>query len=311
MKEYLFVEKYRPATVKDCILPQNLKSMFQQIVDTKEIPNMILSGGPGCGKTTVAKAICKELGVDYIFVNASENGNIETLRTTVRNFASTVSFGDEKIKVVILDEGDYLNPQSFQPSLRGLMEEFAGNCRFIITCNYKNRIIAPLHSRCSVIDFKIPGKEKPKMASELLTRIKFILENEKIEYDEKIVAELVIKFFPDFRKILGDLQTYSKSGKIDVGILTIKDASFKELIKFMKEKNFTEVRKWVAENSSEDPNLLFRKLYDSMDEHIEKASKPEFILILSEYQYKLAFVADQEICLAACMVEIMQNTQFK
>jgi len=311
-KEYLFVEKYRPKTVSDCILPEHLKKMFQDIVNSKEIPNMILSGGPGCGKTTVAKAICNELHVDTIFINGSENGNIDTLRTTIRNFASTVSLGNEKLKVVILDEGDYINPQSTQPALRGLIEEFSNNCRFIITCNFKNRIIEPLHSRCTVVDFKIPAKEKPKMAIQLLEKLKIILSKENIKFDEKVLVELIMKYFPDFRRIIGEIQTYSMSGSIDVGILTKhSDISVKELVGHMKEKNFTEVRKWVAQNSNIDPTSLFRKLYDGLNDYVDKSTIPQVVLILADYQYKMAFAADQEICLAACLVELMLNSQFK
>jgi DNA polymerase III delta prime subunit len=274
---------------------------------------MIFAGGPGCGKTTVARAIASELGIDVLFINASEHGNIDTLRTTIRNFASTISLSGEKpYKLVILDEGDNLNPQSFQPALRGFIEEFAKNCRFIITCNFKNKIIEAIQSRCPVIDFVIPVKERSRLASQMLKRVISILDNESIKYDEQVLVELIKRHFPDYRRILGEIQTYSLSGEIDSGILAKhSDVQVKDLVDHMKAKNFTEVRKWVALHVDMDPALFFRKLYEGLNEYVDKSSIPQMVLILAEYQYKLSFSADAEICLAACMVEIMLSVSFK
>ena len=312
--EYLFVEKYRPQVIDDCILPSALKKTFKDIVKSGVLPNLILSGVPGCGKTTVARALCNELGVDVMFINGSENGGIDTLRTTIRNFASAVTLNESgRYKVVIIDEVDGSGGNSmFQTGLRAFLEEFASNCRFILTCNYKNRIIEPLHSRCTIIDFISQSKEKPKLAQELLTRIKSILATEKISYDEKVLVELIIRRFPDFRRILGEIQTYSMSGKIDEGILIRQsDINISELLSCMKAKNFTDVRKWVAANAQMDHATLFRKIYDGLSEHFDKKCIPQIIIILAEYQYKISFSADAEICLAACMVEIMMNAEFK
>jgi DNA polymerase III delta prime subunit len=307
----LLVEKYRPAKIADCVLPKNIKKMFEDIAKTGDIPNLILNGGAGCGKTTVAKALCNELGIDYLFVNASEDSGIDVLRTRIRNFASTVALGGGK-KVVILDEADYLNPQSTQPALRGFIEEFAANCRFIMTCNFKSRIIEPLHSRCTMIDFKIPSKEKPTLASEFLERAKFVLGSEGIAYDEKVVAQLIVKNFPDFRKVLNLIQRYSVSGAIDSGILSAStDITVNSLIESMKKKDFNGIRKWAVDNADKEMAGIFRRIYDSLQDHIDAPSIPQAVLILSEYQYKSAFVADQEINLVACCLMLASDCTFR
>jgi DNA polymerase III delta prime subunit len=307
----LLVEKYRPAKIADCVLPKNIKKMFEDIAKTGDIPNLILNGGAGCGKTTVAKALCNELGIDYLFVNASEDSGIDVLRTRIRNFASTVALGGGK-KVVILDEADYLNPQSTQPALRGFIEEFAANCRFIMTCNFKSRIIEPLHSRCTMIDFKIPSKEKPTLASEFLERAKFVLDSEGIAYDEKVVAQLIVKNFPDFRKVLNLIQRYSVSGAIDSGILSAStDITVNSLIESMKKKDFNGIRKWAVDNADKEMAGIFRRIYDSLQDHIDAPSIPQAVLILSEYQYKSAFVADQEINLVACCLMLASDCTFR
>ena len=308
----LWVEKYRPQTVEDCILPAEMHESFMQMVERGEPQNLLLSGGPGCGKTSVAKALCNELGCDVLVVNCSEDGNIDTLRTRIRSFASTVSLTDGVKKVVILDEFDYSNAQSTQPALRGFIEEFAGNCRFILTCNFKNRVIEPLHSRCTCIDFRIPNKEKPGLAGRFLSRTKEILEAEGIEYDEKVLAQLIMKHFPDFRRTLNELQRYAGSGKIDVGILqTLGDVQIKSLVKSMKAKDFTAVRKWVVENMDNDQTRIYRAIYDSLYETAEPASIPPAILILADYQHKAAFAADAEINTTACLIQLMMEVKFK
>tara|TARA_R100000458_G_scaffold59639_1_gene70901 strand:+ start:6884 stop:7831 length:948 start_codon:yes stop_codon:yes gene_type:complete len=310
-KEYLWVEKYRPKKIDDCILPQNIKDTFKQMVDSGEAQNLLLAGGAGCGKTTIAKALCNELETDYIMINCSEDGNIDTLRTKIRNFASTVSITGGK-KIVILDEFDYSNAQSTQPALRGFIEEFSNNCRFILTCNFKNRIIEPLHSRCTTINFTVPKKEKPNLASQFMDRVKYILDGEGVSYEEKVLVELIMKHFPDFRRIINELQRYSVSGGIDVGILTqIGEIHIKDLVSHMKDKDFTNARKWAVENLDNSPSELFRKIYDGLYEHISPPSIPQAVLILAEYQYKSAFVADQEINLVACIVELMMGCEFK
>jgi DNA polymerase III delta prime subunit len=304
------VERYRPQKISDCILPKNIKSTFEGIVRTGEVPNMILSGGAGCGKTTVARAMCLELGLDYMFINASEDGGIDTLRTKIRNFASTVSLGGGK-KVIILDEADYLNANTTQPALRGAIEEFAANCRFIMTCNYKARIIEPLHSRCTVVDFKIPIKEKPQLAGEFLERSKTIMDAESIQYEEKAVAELIIKYFPDFRKILNTIQRHAISGTITSSVLSSgKDIDIDHLIKAMKTKSFADIRKWVTDHSDIEPTMVFRRIYEGLQEKMNTASIPQAILILGEYQYKAAFVADQEINLVACCLMLASDCSF-
>lgn len=288
-----------------------MKSTFQSFVDQKKIPNLILAGGAGVGKTTVARAMLEELGCDYVIINGSLKGNIDTLRTDIMNFASTVSLAGGR-KYVILDEADYLNPQSTQPALRNFMEEFSKNCGFILTCNFKNRIIEPLHSRCSVIDFKVNKTEKPKMASQFFTRCKEVLEQEGIQFEMPVVAEVIKKYFPDNRRVLNELQRYSVSGKIDAGILVnISDESFTSLVKHMKEKSFTNVRKWVGENIDNEPIALFRKLYDQSSENMQPQSIPQLVLILADYQYKHAFAADQEINLMACLTTVMMECQWK
>ena len=311
LNEFLWVEKYRPQTIEDTILPDELKKVFQQFVDQKNIPNLILSGTAGVGKTTVARAMLEQLECDYIVVNGSMNGNIDTLRNEILNFASSVSLSGGR-KYVILDEADYLNANSTQPALRNFMEEFSQNCGFILTCNLKNRIIEPLHSRCSVIDFKIDNKEKPKLAASFLRRTIDILCAEGIEFEEKVIATLITNHFPDWRRSLNELQRYSACGKIDVGVLTsFSDQSFKQLVGFLAEKSFTGVRKWVGENNDVDSAVLFRKFYDSASEYLQPSSIPQLVLIIGEYQYKAAFVADQEINTTACMAELMVNMEWK
>ena len=308
---FLWVEKYRPQKIDDCVLPEALKKTFKEYISKGELPNFLLCGTAGTGKTTVAKALCNEIGAEYMFINGSEESGIDVLRTKIKSFASSVSLTDAK-KVVILDEADYLNPNSTQPALRAFIEEFSNNCRFILTCNFKNRIIEPLHSRCAVIEFKIDNAEKKNMLEGFFKRTKQILKQENIEFDPQVVAEMLTKYFPDFRRILNELQRYSVSGKIDTGILVnVSEESYKSLIKFMKEKDFTEVRKWVGKNSDTDSVSLFRQLYDSASTIMEPASIPQLILILAEYQYKAAFVADHELNNMAAMTEIMANCKFK
>jgi len=309
--EFLWVEKYRPQTIEDCILPSEIKKTFRSIVDSGEMQNLLLSGGPGCGKTTVAKALANELGCDVMLINCSESGNIDTLRTKIRDFASTVSLSDNK-KVVILDEFDYSNPQSMQPALRGFMEEFSKNCRFVLTCNYKNRIIEPLHSRCTVVEFKIPVKEKPPLALKILGRVQDILNKEGVKFDQEVLVKLIMKHFPDIRRILNELQRYSVGGVIDVGILSESgEVGITTLMSHLKEKDFTSVRKWVAENIHNDQTIIFRKIYDSMYDRMTPQSIPGAVLVLADYQYKAAFVADPEINLTACLTTLMMECDFK
>jgi DNA polymerase III delta prime subunit len=308
---FLWVEKYRPQKIDDCVLPQALKDTFRQYVEQGELPNFLFTGSAGVGKTTIAKALCNEIGAEFMMINGSEESGIDTLRTKIKGFASTISLTDAK-KVVILDEADYLNANSTQPALRGFIEEFANNCRFILTCNFKNRIIEPIHSRCSVIEFKIDSKDKQEIAATFFKRAVSILKQEQIEFDPKVVAELITKHFPDYRRILNELQRYSVSGKIDSGILVnMSEESFKGLIKLLKEKDFTEVRKWVSKNSDSDTTSLFRELYDSAANTIEPNSVPQLVLILADYQYKAAFVADHELNIMAALTEIMAQCKFK
>lgn len=308
-EQFLWVEKYRPRTIKDCILPDHLKMMFQEFVDQDNIPNMLLSGTAGTGKTTIARALCEELGCDYIIINGSEESGIDVLRTKIKDFATTVSLTG-KVKVVILDEADYLNPNSTQPALRGFIEEFSNNCRFIFTCNYKNRIIAPLHSRTTVVEFKIEKDDKPKIAAKFFKRLADILAKENVEFDQKVVAEVLNKHFPDYRRVLNELQRYSSSGKIDAGLLVnVTDANMKELTSALKERDFKKMRTWVVNNLDNDPAMIFRKLYDTL--MTEVVQVPQLVLLLADYQYKAAFVADAEINLVACLTEIMAACEFK
>jgi DNA polymerase III delta prime subunit len=310
MEHLLWVEKYRPSKIEDCILPDALKETFQEFVKRKEIPNLLLSGTAGVGKTTVAKALCNEVGCDYIIINGSDESGIDVLRNKIKNYASSVSLAGGR-KVVIIDEADYLNPNSTQPALRGAIEEFASNCSFIFTCNFKNRIIDPIHSRCSVIDFKINGS-KPKLASQLFKRVENILSQEGITYDKEVVAAVITKHFPDNRRILNELQRYSVAGTIDKGILaSVSDIQLADLLRALKEKDFASARKWVTNNLDNDPARIFRKLYDSLYESLKPQSVPQLVLILAKYQYQAAFVADSEINLIACLTEIMVDCEFK
>ena len=309
--DFLWVEEYRPKTIDDCILPASLKTLFQSFIEKGEISNMLFSGTPGVGKTTVAKALCEQMNCDWIMINGSEEGGIDVLRNKIKNFASTVSLSGGK-KVVILDEADYLNPQSTQPALRGFVEEFHKNCRFILTCNFKNRIIEPLHSRFSNIEFKINNKEKPQLQTQLYNRATFILKKQNIEYEDKALIGLITKHFPDFRKLINELQRYSVSGAIDAGVLVnISDENLKSLTGHLKAKEFGDMRKWVVNNLDNDPVKIFRKIYDSLNTTLQPETIPHAILIIADYQYKSAFVADQEINLVACLTEIMSQVKFK
>ena len=308
---FLWVEQYRPKTVDECILPKTLKTQLQSYVDKQDVSNLILSGGPGVGKTTAARAMLEQIGATYMFINGSEESGIDVLRTKIKNFASTVSL-DGGRKYLILDEADYLNPQSTQPALRGFIEEFHQNCGFILTCNYKNKLIAPLHSRCGVVDFTIPKSEKASLAHQFFQRAISILQENEIKYNEKVVAELINNHFPDWRRILNELQRYSVSGQIDAGILVnLGEKSIKELMGMMKNKEFTNVRKWVVENIDNDPDTLFSAVYDNLYEYLDSSTIPHVVVILGEYQYKNAFVADAEINMVACLTEIMARGKFK
>jgi len=308
-EQFLWVEKYRPHKLDDCILPDDQLKTFREFVATGEIPNMLLCGSAGVGKTTIARAICEELGCDYIIINGSEESGIDVLRTKIREFASSVSFGG-KTKVVILDEADYLNPNSTQPALRAFIEEFANNCRFIFTCNFKNRIIAPLHSRTAVIEFKLTKADRPKMAGRFMKRLSDILATENVTFDEKVVAEVLKKHFPDYRRVLNELQRYSVSGTIDEGILVnVKEVNMKELVTSLKSKDFKKMRNWVVDNIDNDPNLIFRKIYDTILDDVKYPS--QLVLLLADYQYKAAFAANPEINLVACLAEIMAGMEWK
>ena len=311
--EFLFCEKYRPKVIEDCILPDETKKTFKEFVAKGEIPNLLLAGPPGIGKTTIAKALCNELGADYYVINGSDEGRfLDTVRNQAKNFASTVSLtGSSKHKVIIIDEADNTG-NDVQLLLRANIETFYNNCRFIFTCNYKNKIIEPLHSRCAVIDFTIKGKQRVQLAGSFFQRLQTILDAEKIEYDQKVVAELVSKHFPDFRRVLNECQRYSTGGKIDSGILaSFSDVSVNELIKNLKDKNFTEVRKWVVSNLDNDASNLLRRIYDSSFDHLSPQSIPAAVLIIAKYQYQCAFVADQEVNLLACLTEVMCECEFK
>ena len=310
--DFLWVEKYRPSKVSDCVLPSDLQEPFSEYVEQGKVPNLILCGGPGSGKTTVARALCEEVGLDYLMVNGSDEGrNIDTVRTTLTQYCSSVSMGGGR-KVVIVDEADYMNAESVQPALRGFIEKFSANVSFIFTCNFRNRIIDPIHSRCSVIEFVVPRSDKPKLAQECLVRVKEILTDKGIKFEEKVLVELVLKHFPDMRRIINELQRYAAGGIIDAGILAqIGEINLIELMKALKEKHFSEVRKWVTQNIDNDPVKIFRKIYDGIHEHLKDTSIPQAVLIIAEYQYKSAFVADQEINLVACLTEMMVDCEFK
>ena len=314
MAENLWVEKYRPRKIEDCILTNELKETFKQFINQKELPNLLLSGTAGTGKTTVARALCEELGVDYIIINGSDEGRqIDTLRHKIKNFASTVSLTETAShKVVILDEADYMNPESVQPALRNFIETFYKNCRFIFTCNYKNKILKALHSRCTVIDFAIANGNKVKTATQLMNRLCNILTEETIEFDKKVIAELIQKYFPDFRRTINELQRYSVRGKIDSGILfSLTEADTKQLIAILKEKRFNDMRKWVIQNLDKEPSALFSNVYEILYKHLQPQSIPQAVLVIAGYQYKAAFVADQEINMVACLTEVMANCKFK
>ena len=314
MSDFLWVEKYRPKKISDCILSEDLKNTFTKFLKNKELPNLLLSGTAGTGKTTVAKALCEELGCDYIVVNGSDEGrHIDTLRTTIKSFASSVSLDENtNHKVVILDEADYMNPDSVQPALRNFMEQFHKNCRFIFTCNFKNKIIKPLQSRCTVIDFRITNGQKVKTASAFMNRLGEILTTENIEFDKKVLAELIQRHYPDFRRTINELQRYSVRGKIDSGILvSLSEINNKELVKLLKEKRFGDMRKWVVQNLDKDPSSLFSSIYDVLYKHLQPQSVPAAVLTIADYQYKSAFVADHEINMVACLTQIMAECKFK
>jgi len=311
--EFLWVEKYRPRTIEECILPDNIKQTFLDFLDKGEVPNLLLAGPAGCGKTTVAKALCNELGVDYYVINGSDEGRfLDTVRNNAKNFASTVSLASTaKHKVIIIDEADNTT-NDVQLLLRAFIEEFSGNCRFIFTCNYKNKIVEPLHSRCAVVEFGIKGKERQGIAASFFKRIKTILDTEGVEYDNKVLVELINKHFPDWRRVLNEIQRYSSGGAIDAGILaTFSDVKVNNLIQNLKQKNFPEVRKWVVDNLDNDSGVLLRRIYDALYTSLANASIPAAVLIIAKYQYQIAFVADQEINLLACLTEIMVECEFK
>ena len=311
--EFVWTEKYRPTTIDDCILPESIKKTFKDFLNKGEVPNLLLSGPPGCGKTTVAKALCNELGVDVYVINGSDEGRfLDTVRNNAKNFASTVSLSSEaKHKVIIIDEADNTTPD-VQLCLRAFTEEFVGNCRFIFTCNYKNKIIQPLHSRCAVVDFSINGKQKQEIAAQFFQRLVSILDGERIEADKKVLAQLVQKHFPDWRRVLNECQRYSVGGKIDSGILaTFTDVKTNDLFKKLKEKNFPEVRKWCVDNLDNDPTLLLRSIYDGCYGALDGPGIAAAVLIIAKYQYQSSFVADQEINLLACLTEIMVECEFR
>ena len=308
-ENFLWVEAYRPKKIDDCILPQSFKNTFRQYLETGEIQNMILCGPAGTGKTTVARALCEELKCDYLIINGSEESGIDVLRTKIKDFASTVSFTGNT-KVVILDEADHLNPNSTQPALRRFIEEFSNNCRFILTCNYKNRLLPALHSRCIVIEFNIPKAEKPEIASQFFKRVISILDNEKVEYDKKIVAKLVEKYFPDFRRVINELQRHSQTGEISEDILISGiHINTRELVESLKQKDWKKMREWVVNNLDNDPQTMFRKIYDTVLPLTSQV--PQLVLTIADYQYKAAFVMDHEINYTACLTELMASVEIK
>ena len=308
--QFLWVEKYRPSRIEDCILPEQVKEQFQQFISKGEVPNLLLSGSAGTGKTTIARALCNELGCDYIVINGSDEGRqIDTLRTKIKQFASAVSF-EGKTKVVILDEADYMNRDSVQPALRAFIETFSENCRFIFTCNYANRLIEPLHSRTTVIDFKLAPSDKPVLASKFLKRMEYILGTEGVDFSQRVLAELLNKHFPDYRRVINELQRYSVGGKIDEGILSnFQEINAKALVESLREKDWKKMRQWIANNIDTDPQHVFRQIYDILLPEVKGI--PHLVLLIADYQYKAAFVADQEINLTACLTEIMANVEFK
>jgi DNA polymerase III delta prime subunit len=309
LEHLLFTEKYRPKTIDECILPDRLKTPFQEYVNQNNIPNLLLSGGAGVGKTTVAKAMCEEIGCDYMIINGSDENGVDVVRYKITNYASSMSLSGGR-KVIIIDEADYLSPNA-QAAFRNAIEEFASNCSFIFTCNYKNKLIDPLHSRCAVVDFTLKNNEKTQMAGQFFKRIQSILQSEKIEYDDKVIVELIKKHFPDFRRIINELQRYSQFGKIDSGILShIVEVSLGDIIKYIKDKDFGAIRKWVASNDI-DATTFFRKIYDNLYDVLKPQSIPQAVIILADYQYKQAFVADTEINTVACLTEIMVGCEFK
>jgi len=307
----LWVEKYRPRSIEDCILPETIKTTLRDVVSQNKIPNMMFTGTSGIGKTTAARAICNETQADYLIINGSDEGRmIDTLRTKLTQFCSTISLSGSR-KVVIIDEADYMNADSVQPAMRNFTERFADNCSFIFTCNYKNRIIEPIHSRCAVIDFSLKNGEKQVIAARFMKRVEGILTDESIDYDKEVIAKLVLKHFPDFRRVLNELQRYSTSGEINSGVLAnIKEMNLKELIDSLREKNFSKMRQWVVANVDNDPATVYRKIYDELYNVVDKGSIPQAVLTIAEYQYKSAFVADQEINLVACLVELMAECEF-
>ena len=307
----LWVEKYRPRTIEYCILPESIKKTLRDVVSQNKIPNMMFTGTSGIGKTTAARAICNETQADYLIINGSDEGRmIDTLRTKLTQFCSTISLSGSR-KVVIIDEADYMNADSVQPAMRNFTERFADNCSFIFTCNYKNRIIEPIHSRCAVIDFSLKNGEKQVIAARFMKRVEGILTDESIDYDKEVIAKLVLKHFPDFRRVLNELQRYSTSGEINSGVLAnIKEMNLKELIDSLREKNFSKMRQWVVANVDNDPATVYRKIYDELYNVVDKGSIPQAVLTIAEYQYKSAFVADQEINLVACLVELMAECEF-